>query len=310
MSTTVQLEGRVAIVTGAGRGIGRAEAMLLAQEGAKVVVNDLGVAPDGSEPTAAPAEQVVEEIRSAGGAAVVDTSDVADWEGAEQLVARAIREFGRLDVLVNNAGFLRDRTIVNMTAEEWDAVIRVHLRGAFAPTHFASVYWREQSKAGAEVDARVVNTTSGSALFPNPGQSNYGAAKAGVATFSIIAARELERYGVTVNAIAPSAQTRLTSPDPDVPQRPDLDPRHVAALVAWLAAPGSRDVTGRVFYVGRGTVSVMEGWHRGPSASKGDGFWAPAELDDVIPSLVAGVREAGWAKAESEALTVEGGDAR
>jgi len=303
MSTTRPLEGRVAIVTGAGRGIGRAEALLLAHYGAKVVVNDLGVAPDGSAPTSAPAESVAEEIRAAGGEAVADASDVADWDGAAGLVARAISAFGRLDVLVNNAGFLRDRTIVNMTPEEWDDVVRVHLRGAFAPAHFAAVYWRDQAKAGTPVDARIINTSSGSGLFPNPGQSNYGAAKSGVATFSIIAARELGRYGVTVNAIAPSALTRLTAPDSEGPPPPELDPRHVASLVAWLASPASREVTGRVFYVGRGTVSVLEGWRRGPSASKADGFWTPEELDRVVPGLVADTPEAGWAKQESQALT-------
>ena len=203
-------EGRVAIVTGAGRGIGRGHALELARQGARVVVNDLGGAVDGTGSDRGPAQTVVEEIRSSGGEAIANTDDISTWAGAEALVESAIGTFGGLDAIVNNAGILRDRMLVNMSEAEWDDVIRVHLKGTFAPTRFAAVYWRERSKAGGHVDARVINTSSTSGLFANPGQTNYGAAKSGIATFSIIAAKELGRYGVTVNAIAPGALTRMT----------------------------------------------------------------------------------------------------
>jgi len=203
-------DGRVVIVTGAGRGIGRGHALEFARQGAKVVVNDLGGTMDGTGSDAGPAQQVVDEIRAAGGEAVASGDNVADWKGAERLVRTAIETYGRLDVLVNNAGILRDRMLVNMTEDEWDAVINVHLKGTFGPAHFAAEHWRERSKAGEEVDGRLINTSSTSGIFGNVGQTNYGAAKAGIASFTIIAAQELARYGVTVNAIAPGARTRLT----------------------------------------------------------------------------------------------------
>ena len=203
-------EGRVCIVTGAGRGIGREHSLMLAEQGAKVVVNDLGGSMDGEGHEAGPAQQVVDEIKAMGGEAVANTDDISDWAGAEKLVQQAIDSFGRLDVLINNAGILRDRMLANMSEAEWDAVIKVHLKGTAGPSHFAAAYWREQSKAGNEVDGRIINTSSPSGIYGNVGQTNYGAAKAGIASFTIIAAMELARYGVTVNAIAPAALTRMT----------------------------------------------------------------------------------------------------
>jgi len=285
-------EGRVAIVTGAGRGIGRSHALLLAREGAKVVVNDLGGEMDGSGRSTGPAADVVAEIRAMGGEAVENGDDVSDWEGAQRLVNSAIETFGGLDVLINNAGILRDRMLVNMTPEEWDAVIQVHLRGTFAPARWAATYWRERAKAGETNDARIINTSSSSGIYGNPGQTNYGAAKAGIAAFTVIAAKELERYGVTVNAIAPGALTRMTAGlRPDAPQpKPDefdeRSPDNIAPLVVWLASPRSAGVTGRVFNVAGGRISVAEGWAAGPGVDKGD-RWEPAELDDVVPDLVA-----------------------
>jgi NAD(P)-dependent dehydrogenase (short-subunit alcohol dehydrogenase family) len=236
-------DGRVAIVTGAGRGIGREHSLLLAAQGAKVVVNDLGGSRDGTGTDAGPAQQVVDEIVAAGGQAVANTDDISDFAGAERLIKTAVESFGRLDVLVNNAGILRDRMLVNMTEAEWDAVIKVHLKGTFAPSHWAANHWRERSKAGDDVDARIINTTSPSGIYGNVGQTNYGAAKAGIASFTIIASKELERYGVTVNAIAPAAITRMTE-DLGMGQvegdaREELSPRHIAPIVCWLA-PCSR----------------------------------------------------------------------
>lgn len=286
-------EGRVVIVTGAGRGLGRAEALELARQGAVVVVNDLGTALDASGAANGPADEVVDEIVALGGKAVSDYGDVSDWESAGRLVERAVETFGRLDVLVNNAGVLRDRMLANMTADEWDTVIRVHLRGTFAPTRWAAAYWRDRAKASEAFDARVVNTTSASGLYGNPGQTNYGAAKAGIAAFTVIAAAELARYGVTVNAVAPSARTRMTEnlsfpwrPEPGPGEFDTRAPENVAPLVAWLASRESAGITGRVFNVGGGVISVAEGWHAGPQADKG-GRWDPAELGAVVPSLVA-----------------------
>ncbi|MGH9229720.1 MAG: SDR family oxidoreductase [Acidimicrobiales bacterium] len=289
-------EGRVVIVTGAGRGIGRGHALEFVRQGARLVVNDLGSEVDGTGSSAGPAGQVVDEIRAAGGEAVANGDDVADWAGAERLVRTAIETFGRLDVLVNNAGILRDRMLVNMTEEEWSDVVRVHLAGTFAPTHFAAQLWRERSRAGEEVDARVVNTSSTSGIFGNIGQTNYGAAKAGLAAFTVIAAQELGRYGVTVNAIAPGARTRMTEnlaamrgvPPPE-PEPGAFDPRapeNVAPLVVWLGSPESRGVTGQVFLVAGGRIGVAQGWRRGPSVDGGR-RWDPAELTDVVPRLVA-----------------------
>src|SRR5947209_350084 len=218
------LDGRVAIITGSGRGIGREHALLFAQEGAKVVVNDLGGAIDGSGDDRTAAEQVVDEIKAMGGEAVANADNVADWEGGQRLINTAVETFGDLHILVNNAGILRDRVLVNMTEEEWDAVILVHLKGHFVPTRWAATYWREQSKAGKEVKASVINTSSTSGLLGNPGQANYGAAKAGIGAFTVITAQELSRYGVRVNGIAPAARTRLTEATPglgDIVQPPE-----------------------------------------------------------------------------------------
>jgi NAD(P)-dependent dehydrogenase (short-subunit alcohol dehydrogenase family) len=283
--------GRVAIVTGAGRGIGRGHALELARQGAHVVVNDLGGSVSGSGSDAGPAQAVVDEIEAAGGVGVANTDDVADWDGARRLVEQAVEVFGRLDVLVNNAGILRDRMLFNMTEDEWDAVIRVHLKGTFAPLRHAAAYWRERDKAGDTHDARVVNTSSTSGLFANPGQSNYGAAKSGIATLSIIAAKELGPYGVTVNAIAPGARTRMTENlggGGAAPAEGEWDPRapeNVAPLVAWLASPESAGITGQVFLVGGGRLAVAEGWRRGPGVDRG-ARWDPAELGTVVPDLV------------------------
>jgi NAD(P)-dependent dehydrogenase (short-subunit alcohol dehydrogenase family) len=285
-------------VTGAGRGIGRAEAIELARQGASVVVNDLGAEVDGTGSSPGPAAEVVGEIRDAGGVAVANGDDVSDWEGAQRLVNTAVESFGGLDVLVNNAGILRDRMLVNMTDEEWDAVIRVHLRGTFAPTRWAATYWRERAKAGQQVDARVINTSSSSGMYGNAGQSNYGAAKAGIAAFTVITAMELGRYGVTVNAIAPGALTRMTSnlgairaaragaeAEPEVID-PRRSPENVAPLVAWLASEQSAGVTGRVFNVGGGRLSVAEGWVAGPGVEREEMFVA-GELGSIVPALVA-----------------------
>jgi NAD(P)-dependent dehydrogenase (short-subunit alcohol dehydrogenase family) len=259
-------EGRVAVVTGAGRGVGRAYALMLASHGAKVLVNDLGSATNGVGADQTPAQEVVETIRAAGGEAAVDTSDVADWAGAKSMIQNAVDTFGGLDVVINNAGILRDRMLVNMTEEEWDAVIRVHLKGTFAPTHHAANFWRLQQKAGKPIDARVINTTSHSALFANIGQANYAAAKAGIAAFSQLAARELGRYGVTVNAIAPRANTRMTEGlreyTPEQVER--RNPEWIAALVTWLASPESKAISGRVFEAWGYGYAVMESWQHGP----------------------------------------------
>jgi len=285
-------EGRVVVVTGAGRGIGRAHALAFAAEGAKVVVNDLGAEVDGTGSSAGPAGEVVDAIREMGGEAVASGEDVADWEGARRLVQSAVDTFGGLDVLVNNAGILRDRMLVNMTEQEWDAVIRVHLRGTFSPSRWAASYWRERTKAGEANDARIINTSSTSGIFGNPGQTNYGAAKAGIAGFTVILAQELSRYGVTVNAIAPGARTRMTEnlgagrPEVKPGEFDRAAPDNVSPLVVWLGSPESREITGRVFLVSGGAIGVAEGWHRGPTIDKGD-RWEPRELGGVVPDLVA-----------------------
>jgi len=284
------VEGRVVIVTGAARGIGRGHALEFARQGAKVVVNDLGAEVDGSGGSTGPAGEVVDQIRADGGAAIANGDDVSDFEGARRLVDAAVEHFGDLHVLVNNAGILRDRMLVNMTAEEWDDVIRVHLRGTFAPLRHAGAYWRARAKAGEQVDAAIINTTSSSGIYGNAGQGNYGAAKAGVAGLTVIAARELGRYGVTVNAVAPAALTRMTEGltrwQSDGP--PDFDPRaadNIAPLVVWLGSDQARQITGRVFNVRGGMISVAEGWRAGPGADKG-ARWDPAELGEIIPGLV------------------------
>jgi NAD(P)-dependent dehydrogenase (short-subunit alcohol dehydrogenase family) len=259
-------EGRVAIVTGAGRGLGRAYAIMLAAHGAKVVVNDLGSAPNGSGGDVTPAQEVVDTIHAAGGEAVVNTSDVADWAGSKAMVDQAVESFGRLDMLINNAGILRDRMIVNMTEDEWDSVVRVHLKGTFAPTHHAANHWRMLSKAGTAVDARIINTTSHSGLFANIGQANYAAAKAGIASFSQIAARELQRIGVAVNVICPRANTRLTEGlreyTPEETER--RKPEWIAALVTWLCSDEAKGISGRVFEAWGFGYAVAESWQHGP----------------------------------------------
>ena len=279
------LEGRVAVITGAGRGLGRDHALLFAAEGAKLVVNDLGGGPDGSGSDAGPAQQVAEEIRAAGGEAVANSDDVTSAEGAQRMIQQAIDEFGALHVLVNNAGILRDRTIVNMTDGEWDDVIRVHLRGHFMPARAAARYWREQSKAGNSLRPSLINTTSTSGLYNNPGQSNYGAAKTAIATLTIIAQRELDRYGVKANAIAPAARTRLTLATPgisdDVVRAPAegfdaWDPANVSPFVAYLATADC-PIKGRVFFVAGGGIHLFQPFAIIDSISK-EGRWTVAEL--------------------------------
>lgn len=290
------VDDRVVIVTGAGRGIGRAHALAFAAEGASVVVNDYGVGLDGAEASSGPAQQVVEEIRAAGGRAVANASDVADWNGAEALVRTAIDEFGRLDVLVNNAGFLRDRMLVNMSEQEWDAVTRVHLKGHFAMLRHAAGHWRDEFKAGRTPDARIINTSSGAGLLGSIGQGNYAAAKAGIAELTIQAAAEMGRYGITVNAIAPAARTRMTevtfADDMAAPEGgfDAMAPENVSPLVVWLGSADSAGVTGRVFEVEGGKVSLAQGWRHGPLRDKG-ARWEPAELGSVVRGLVSEAAE-------------------
>lgn len=284
-------EGRVAIVTGGGRGLGRAHALELARQGAKVVVNDLGAALDGTGTSTGPAAEVAEEIRALGGEALVNGDDVADWQGAARLVQTAIDGFGRLDVVVNNAGFLRDRMFVNATEEEWDAVIRVHLKGHFAPTRHACAYWRDRAKAGEQVDARIINTSSGAGLQGSVSQAVYSAAKAGIAALTLVQAAELRRYGITANAIAPSARTRMTEEAfKEMMARPQsgfdaMAPENVSPLVAWLASAESRDVTGQVFEVSGGKISVADGWRTGPEIDRG-ARWDPAEVGPAVRDLL------------------------
>ena len=288
-------EGRVVIVTGAGRGIGRGHALEFARQGARVVVNDLGGDVAGSGHSTSPAEDVVREIRELGGEAVANTDSVAEWKGAERLLETALDSFGDLHVLVNNAGILRDRMLFNMTEDEWDAVMHVHLKGTFCPSRQAASYWRSKSKAGKAVDGRLINTTSVSGTYGNSGQSNYGAAKAGIAAFTIIAARELERYGVTVNAVSPGALTRMTENlggDGRAPRRAaegEFDRRaadNVAPLVVWLGSLESAGVTARVFESSGGRLGISEGWRRGPSIVQ-DRRWEPDEIGSALHDLLA-----------------------
>jgi NAD(P)-dependent dehydrogenase (short-subunit alcohol dehydrogenase family) len=276
------LEGKVAIVTGAGRGIGREHALALAQAGAQVVVNDLGGSLAGEGTDATPAQSVVNEIVAAGGEAVASYDDVSDFAAAEHMIQRTIDRYGRLDILVNNAGILRDRMLVNMTEEEWDAVIAVHLKGHFGPTRHAAAYWRERAKAGETLHARVINTSSPSGVFGNVGQANYGAAKAAIAGFTLIAAQELQRYGVTVNCIAPNARTRMTEETfGDLPPPEDgfdpLDPANMAPLVVALAADDAQDITGQCFFVWGGSVNVLRPWDAGELFAV-DSRWDADEL--------------------------------
>ena len=282
-------DGRVAIVTGGGRGIGRAHALELARQGASVVVNDLGGSSDGSGSDAGAAQAVVDEITALGGRAVASAHDVSEWEAAEEMIQLAIDSFGTLDVLINNAGILRDRTLASMTIEEWDAVIKVHLRGTFAPSHFAAVYWRQKAKESGPVDARIINTSSASGLYGNFGQTNYGAAKAGIAGFTLIAAKELAKSGVTVNAIAPVAITRMTEPlipeEDRARRRAISSPETISPLVVWLASPESAAITGRVFGVGKGRIELCESWRVGAEVYK-DGLWEASEIGKIMPDLL------------------------
>ncbi|WP_035854864.1 SDR family oxidoreductase [Cryptosporangium arvum] len=285
------LEGRVAIVTGAGRGLGRAHALELARQGAKVVVNDLGTSGAGAGTSAGPAEEVVAEIRRAGGEAIANAADVADFAAAAALVDQAVTTFGALDVLVNNAGFVRDRMLVNTSEEEWDAVIRVHLKGHFAPLRFAGAYWRQEAKAGRPRAARVVNTSSGAGLQGSVGQGTYSAAKAGIAGLTLVAAEELAPYGVTVNAIAPSARTRMTEgPFAATMAAPDegfdrMDPANVSPVVAWLASEDAGDVTGRVVEIEGGRICLEDGWRHGPVAAL-DTRWDAAAVGPAVRDLL------------------------
>jgi NAD(P)-dependent dehydrogenase (short-subunit alcohol dehydrogenase family) len=284
-------EGRVVVVTGAGRGIGREYALLLAEHGAKVVINDLGSSLDGVGADTSPAQQVADEIRALGGEAIADGSDVSDWAGAKAMIDKAIETFGRLDVLINNAGILRDRMLANMDEAEWDAVMKVHLKGTFAPTRHAADYWRNQTKlTGKPVNARVINTSSVSGIYGNIGQANYGTAKAGIAAFTVIASRELRRYGVTVNAIAPIANTRLTENLREYTEveRIRRSPRWIAPIVVWLASPGSSEISGRVIEAGNGIFAIAEGWHRGPSIDQIDD---PEALGPILTDMVARARK-------------------
>ncbi|GAA0941278.1 SDR family oxidoreductase [Actinocorallia libanotica] len=285
---------RVVIVTGAGRGLGRAHALEFARQGAKVVVNDLGVSRDGSgEVASGPADEVVAEIKALGGEAVASPHDIASDEGAKALVQLALDTFGRLDVLVNNAGFLRDRMLINQGEDEWDAVMRVHLKGHFLPLKYAGQHWRAESKAGRQPDARIINTSSGAGLLGSVGQGNYSAAKAGIVGLTLVASAELGRYGVTVNAIAPAARTRMTeevfAATMAAPGENEFDamaPENVSPTVVWLGSPLSADVTGRVFELEGGKITIMEGFRHGPTVDKGE-RWDPADIDPVVRDLLA-----------------------
>jgi NAD(P)-dependent dehydrogenase (short-subunit alcohol dehydrogenase family) len=302
-----KLDGKVAVVTGAGRGIGREHALALARAGAKIVVNDLGASLAGEGADTGPAHDVVREIEALGGEAVADGENVADFAGAKRLIDGAVASFGRLDILVNNAGILRDRMLVNMEEHEWDAVIEVHLKGHFAPTRHAAAYWRERSKAGEPVAGRVINTSSPSGVFGNVGQLNYGAAKAGIVGFTLIAAQELQRYGVTVNAIAPNARTRMTEaafgeiPAPEDGFDP-ADPANNSPIVVALSADEAQDITGQVFFVYGGVVNMLSGWQAGELFAS-DERWNPdallQELRDRLPDgaappgMLASMHQAG-----------------
>jgi NAD(P)-dependent dehydrogenase (short-subunit alcohol dehydrogenase family) len=288
--------GRVVIVTGAGRGLGRAHALEFARQGARVVVNDIGAELDGTGSSSGPAGEVVDLIRASGGEAIANGDDISDFAGAKHVIDSAIAQWGSLDVVVNNAGILRDRMIFNMSVEDFDAVIRVHLRGTWCMCHHAAVYWREKSKDGTPVDAAIINTSSPAGLYTSMGQSNYGPAKAGLANMAIVLAAELGRYGVRVNAISPGARTRMT----DTIRRPGVmntpadgfdagDPANISPLVVWLASSEAKDVTGRVFNVRGGSIGVAEPWHAGPTADKGE-RWDPAELGPVVRELLSKAR--------------------
>ena len=306
------LRDKVAIVTGAGRGIGREHALALASVGAKVVVNDLGGSSAGEGQDSTPAQSVADEINSAGGEATANYDNVADFHGAGNLVKQAVADFGRLDILVNNAGIIRDRMLVNITEDEWDSVINVHLKGHFAPTRHAAAYWREQSKAGARVSGRVINTSSPSGVFGNVGQTNYGAAKAGIAAFTIISALELGRYGVTVNCLAPNARTRLTQQTfGDIPV-PDggfdaMDPANISPVVVALASDEAQGITGQCFFVYGGVVNVLKSWDTGVVFAR-DSRWEADELvAKLAESFPGGIAPEGMMPMMVKATGGEGG---
>jgi NAD(P)-dependent dehydrogenase (short-subunit alcohol dehydrogenase family) len=287
------VEGKVAIVTGGARGIGREHALMLASHGAKVVVNDLGGDFAGHGADLTPAQQVVEEIKAMGGEAVVNGGNVADFASAKAMIDQAVDTFGGLDILINNAGILRDRMIFSMSEDDWDAVINVHLKGTFAPTHHASVYWRERSKAGEPTSGRVICTASPSGIYGNVGQTNYGAAKAGIAAFTVIAAMELAKYNVTVNCLAPAALSRMTADlmggeeNLTEEQKEAMSPRWIAVTAAWLCSDAAAKVTGRVFDVRGSMIGIAEGWHLGPHATQPDD---PQDLGPVMAELMAAAR--------------------
>ncbi|MEU1512701.1 SDR family oxidoreductase [Streptomyces sp. NPDC005811] len=295
---TALCDGRVVVVTGAGRGLGRAHARAFAAEGARVVVNDLGVGLDGVPGPGSPAGQVVAEIRAAGGEAVAHGGDIATPEGAASLIATALETYGRLDTLVNNAGFLRDRMLVNLDEDDFDAVLRVHLKGHFLPLKHAAAHWRAEAKAGRAPVARIVNTGSGAGLLGSVGQGNYSAAKAGIVGLTLVAAAELARYGVQVNAIAPAARTRMTERTfAETMAAPEsgfdaMAPENVSPLVVWLGSAASAGVTGRVFEAEAGRITVMEGWRPGPTADKG-ARWSPAEAGEAVQKLLAAAEPPG-----------------
>ncbi|MEV8591985.1 SDR family oxidoreductase [Streptomyces sp. NPDC052012] len=291
-------DGRVVVVTGAGRGLGRAHALAFAAEGARLVVNDLGVGLDGTPGPDSPAARVAAEIRAAGGEAVAHGADIATTDGAASLVRTALETYGRLDTLVNNAGFLRDRMLVNLDEDDWDAVVRVHLKGHFLPLKHAAAHWRAETRAGRRPVARIVNTTSGAGLLGSVGQGNYSAAKAGIVALTLVAAAELGRYGVQVNALAPAARTRMTErafADAMAAPAAGFDamaPQNVSPLVVWLGSAASEGVTGRVFETEGGRITVMEGWRPGPTADKG-ARWSPAEAGETARGLVMQAGEPG-----------------
>ena len=285
-------EGRVAVVTGAGRGIGREHALLLAENGARVVVNDLGGDAAGAGADLSPAQEVVAEIEAMGGEAVVNGANVADFDAAGQMIHQAIDTFGSCDIVINNAGILRDRMVFSMSESDWDAVVNVHLKGPFAPTHHAAAYWREKVKAGGDAFGRIINTSSPSGIYGNVGQANYGAAKAGIAAFTIITAMELVKYGVTVNCLAPGAYTRMTADlggfdSMDEEAQEAMSPRWIAVPAVWLCSEAAQNVTGRVFDVRGEQLGVAEQWNLGPSATQPDD---PADLPDVMAGLLADAR--------------------
>lgn len=290
-------EGRIVIVTGAGRGLGRSHALAFAREGAKVLVNDLGTSRDGIGRDSDTAQCVVDEIRAIGGEAVANGDDVSEWDGAASIVKTAIEAFCGLDVVVNNAGFLRDRMFVNSTLEEWDAVVKVHMRGHFCVSRHAVEYWRSRTKQNLPVDARLINTSSGAGLNGSVGQSAYAAAKGGIASLTLVQAAELRRYGITANALAPAARTRMTEQVlADQMKKPESgfdapDPDNVSPLVVWLGSRESANVTGRVFDIGGGRITLADGWNDGPTIDKG-ARWEPREIGPVVARLIEQQRPA------------------